>query len=165
MSPIKSINITILAASFVFFAAFAQAEEVTVIEVPCLCKLGHKEGHYKGIIGVTDENRDFVRSLIETGKLVVGQQITLEGKGCKAENWPLPKQVPVCGQTSVRIKDANGNKTTTMVDNSEFDGPITVSIISNGGIPLGDDAPDGTPRVNEKRWPKAITINVLGISQ
>ncbi len=143
-------------------ATLALAQDQASIEAPCLCKLGNREAGYRGTIAVTDANRDALRALIERRALSVGMTVTMTGAGCSAAAWPHERNKPACGQTSVRQRAADGTTSTTMIDNAEFTGTVRVRIFANAGIPRGDDAADGSPRVNVERWARVRSISVLG---
>lgn len=135
--------------------------ETLVLEVQCLCKLGHKPDWYKGSVALTPESRDKMKGIIEAGVFELRKTVTLKGKGCNPSTFPEGWKGK-CGQTSVSRKSADGKRTVTMVGNEEFSGEVTISVKSNFGIPKARDSTAKVIKLDEKRWPTVVTIGVMG---
>lgn len=158
----KTAKIAVLAAMTAVLAVVPVRAEPVVLEVQCLCKLGHKPDWYKGTIALTDQSRDAMKAMIESGAVELWKQVTLKGKGCNAGTFPDGWK-DKCGETSVSHRSADGKRTVTNVPNAEFTGEVTIEVKSNFGIPKARELTSKVIKVNEARWPKTKTIGVMGV--
>lgn len=159
MSVLKTAALAAVALPLVLSPAHA---EPLVVEVQCLCKLGHKPDWYKGIVALTPESRDKMRGLIEAGSFGLWKTITLKGKGCNEATFPEGWK-DKCGSTSISHKSADGKRTSTSVANEEFSGEVTIEVKANGGIPTAADTPGKEVTLDEKRWPDTPRFSVMGV--
>lgn len=159
MSVLKTAALAAVALPLVLSPAHA---EPLVVEVQCLCKLGHKPDWYKGEVALTPQNRDAMKALIEAGSFKLWKTVTMKGQGCDPANFPAGFKAK-CGKTSVSRKSADGKRTHKSFPNEEFSGEVTIEVKSNGGIPTAAATPGKEVTINEKRWPNTPSFVVMGV--
>lgn len=159
---ISRVSAAALAVAAIPFASSPAVAEPLVLEVQCLCKLGHKPDWYRGTVALTPESRDKMKGLIEAGSFSLWKTVTLKGGGCNPATFPAGFK-DKCGDTSVTNTDAKGKSTTVNVANEEFSGAVTIEVKANGGIPTAAATPGKEVTIDEKRWPDTPSFIVMGV--
>ncbi|MGD9785212.1 MAG: hypothetical protein AB7E80_05670 [Hyphomicrobiaceae bacterium] len=155
------LRIVTLAGLLVPLGTLAAHAEAVVLDAHCLCKRGDKPTVYFGKLALTSANREAMKTLIESGGVQLGKQVTLKGMGCNPGTFPDGWK-DRCGDTSVTTWVTPTKAEWSSVPNDEYAGEVTIRITSNSGIPLALESSDEKVLLDENRWPDASVFSVMG---
>jgi hypothetical protein len=162
-----SVTLALCTAALGVLPQQVRANDPEPLTVQCLCRDGSSTNRFFGRFAVDAGSSQALKDLIEANTFGLRRTITIRGEGC-GRDPRLEGLNATCGRTSVTNRDPAGRLTeSTMVDNAEFSGEVTMRITSNSGIPRLPGTPDDEPRVNMEQWTsgRVRVIQVMGVAQ